>query len=746
MEEVVHTVGCYNVGVHYPRVVPLEPEGGVGRPITVWIWKAAPCGAPVGSALRVLFYIRGDGLVFTDEEGREVAHILTVPLGAQEPDATREIIYVRRKPGGAVPGPVDIEVKISAGGRTLPFPEQLEVRPEGVGCSMLRHIGDLLLGTPAVTVLSAFLAVVKFWQDERERQRKEEASLRDRIERLLSLPPSDVGIAYLEIKQRVKQKRLDDLQMRLDAAWQKVQRCYPYKPWLFQVRRYLSSHYLSESEKELDLEGIRQWLEDVQAADLGIDEGDVYRIESLVKRMRQGEISPGEDLEHILALALDGFRTLGLESTGHILEWIWRSLQDCQDVAKDAFHKVWYEEGGAAGRFLLHRMAEVSSRVRAWMTEWERESPPPPRRLAGPCLLWSLSLPDVSLAHRQAIKYLGKTVDLEWYTPFGPEKGEEDPRLPQRSGEDPRPVANLFWAKHPLWEEILSRRSGFFVAPPGSGRTTFLWMARHKRHFWGMKPSLSLHIPLEGAPKKEVMAQRLSDALGESLLCTLAEDPFWLLGAQRRQQEALCSFLLGWAGGHGELLRRLSTRGLDGESDADARLLWELFLQYPPTSPSLVKSEMELLPLLETSRELLGEAARYRSEEPFAIFIWVDLRGGQEDAESKGWIELIRASAELRRAAFLKVFTPVDVPSERCFCLSWEPEHLQEMLKHRWETVGFEEERWHQIQKFRGQENLVKWLVGRANGKPSRLIREGNQLLEDFGRSVGQRSTQGTEI
>ncbi|HHS97323.1 MAG TPA: hypothetical protein ENK08_05405 [Chloroflexi bacterium] len=348
--------------------------------------------------------------------------------------------------------------------------------------------------------------------------------------------------------------------------------------------------------------------------------------------------------------------------------------------------------------------------------------------------------------------------DANWFTSFGPVKAEEDPRLPTARfprEKEKRKQTDLFWARHPLWEEIKVARSALFVAPPKSGRTAFIWMGRYERRFWGLSPALSLYLPLDGPPDKEVLLHSLRNALGESLLCALAEDPFWLLDAPSDYQARLCSFLINWAGDPVELFHRMAIRGLR-EGDPDVRLLRELLLQYSSSSKDLL-GEPEVLSLLEMARETLGEAARYRLRDPtFSTFLWVDVKG----EKGPGWVRLLQGWERLRQTAHLKIFTPQDCPFEPRFYLEWREKDIRNLLEHRWEKVKLDESAWETIRKILMQvstppegwediewntmkghledswEGLREWLVQRAERSPSRLILEGNRLLETYGRAL----------
>ena len=770
----------YKLGIHYPRVVSMA-DGGVGRPITVWLWRTTPTAEPPGTVFEVTFHVEGDGLIFTDEKGNEIAPVLSVPVGDDEARAPRRTIYIRRKPGTTAYAQAQLFVGINdpENGLTV-LGDPIIVQLESSSSARIRRCLDFVLGTWTFSVLSVGMALIKFWIEQRERRRKmRRESLKEQIERLYNLPPSRIGLFYLDIWRKVCEESAD-LKELLKNAWVHIRSSNPYKPWLFQLRKNISEAVnkgLFEQAKKTLVEG----------KDAGLwDEGDisVEDVKEFVKGLK-GEIdlskinvSPDK---YYLGLALTGFNALGIESARSAVKLASSVLERMNedDGIQTLVRKIWYKgladgnnsitEGhstasSAAGRYLLRfyiteQTGEKRQTLEELVKKWEKEDPAPSRPAKGPCILWPDEPPTLSESHRRMIKSLGKDENqAHWYTPFGPAKAEEDPRLLLSEYSRTLPVDGLFWEGHPLWEQIIARHSGVFIAPPGSGRTAFIWMARNTRRFWGPKPALSIYLRLNGAPDASILLRKFSDALAASILCMLAEDPFWFLGAPERLRENIASFLLWQAGGHQELLQHLSACGLDGTdpNDPEARLLWEALLQYSPLNLPDLK-QTYFLALLQQVCELLGEATRFRREEPFVPFTWVDI---QENPA--GWLEKLWNWAEFRRIGILKVFVDSDdgVKIEPLFYVHWSKEQLSQMLKWRlmqvgldetglWESMlsvlsklnaekpyGWHKSRWESFRKKvlerPSLDNLKEWLVDRAEN-PQTLINIGNSVMEACG-------------
>ena len=761
----------YKLGIHYPRVVSLA-DGGAGRPITVWLWRTTPTAEPPGTVFEVTFRVEGDGLIFTDEKGNEIAPVLSVPVGDDEARAPRRTIYVLRKPGAAASARVSLFVEVEStdtGAILLGMP--IIVESESSFAAWVRRVLDFVLGTWTFAGLSAVLALIKFWLDERERKRQEQRHLGEQIEKLYGLPASQIGGVYLDLWRRIH-KHYESLELLLSIAWQDVWSRYPYKPWLFQFRKQLAGLIekgkFSEARERLkEAKEARLW------AESELDEEAIVEFIELLKK--PNEYKPKE----ILQRALRGFTVLGLASAPSAVR-VLRSLKEEQRL-KELLRQNWYEvkesdgtKPSAAGRYLLYSVIEnydvpeeLRKDVRQWLQSWIKDNPAPPRSLGGPCLLWPESPPALSPEHRKMLEYLGTQLQkAHSHTPFGPLKAEEDPRLPPlllaKNGDE---VGGFFWDKHPLWNEVLSSRSAVFVAPPGSGRTAFIWVGRHYRRFWGKKPALSLYLMLNVDFSEERLFDEFYNALFAALLCTLAEDPFWFLRAPESAREAITAFLLDRAGGARNLLRRLAVCGLDGTdpADQDARLLWEALLQYSPPASGIIMDRKECLSLLEQISRLLAEATRFRRGEPFAVFIWGDIKG---QAEQQAWLRALWDWEELRQRAILKLFIDSE-PEDQItpvFTLHWETSWLKEMLKHRlykaglakpalWQEIieiaikgeapgDWDAESWRQlfkeIEPQRHLDSLLDWLVAQANGCPARAIHQGNLIMEAFGSLIRQ--------
>ncbi|MGC9399109.1 MAG: hypothetical protein ACP5HM_08225 [Anaerolineae bacterium] len=725
----------YQLGINPPKVIPLQPLGEAGYPLSAWLWSedaslAATTG--VSPTWRVVFEIRSDQVIFTDAKGAEHPPRLWLTPAAQEGDAPREALYVSLRFATVQPATVTMTPTLwppgaseplrPEGGRTLQL--DLEKRSEAKG----RQIWDLLLGTPAITVASLLGVAYSIVRDYRGRRREQKRLFQERIQKLIDVPPVSLWGTFWDLWREVQTfPALRDL---LKDNWEMVKRQYPEQPWLYQMRSWLSRCVRDEDDQQLgSMEALVEELAHVGV--LSENEADVLN-RFLILDVGMGET---ESEEPPGAILVEAFRILGLESAGLMVERA-QALEADAEVLRGG----WYVEGAAAGRYLLRRWGERESAIAAKLREWEREDPTPPRQLAGPCRLWQMDFPALSDNQRRALKHMalgkgpeGNKVDV--YTPFGPLKAERDPRLlpRERDGAGEGPQA-LFWREHPVWEEMLADRRGVFVTPPGSGHTAFLRMAHHRRRFAGPEPAIHLHLrlrkPEDGARLRSLVGQ----ALGHSLTCALVADPFWLLGADAVTRREVAGFLLHWAGGHEGLERALSVRGLSVSADKpyDARLLLELLYQFKPHDTGAWR---DLLVVVGRAREALAEA-RSRAVEDVPLFLWVDVYdvGNAVLEEMAAWLW---GHEDLFELGYLKLCLPHKV-ALRHTVLRWTPSQLQALLEHRAAQVGMIPEHWKHLYAYLEGRDPMKRLLRDAGETPAGLIRAGNALLECYGATLEQ--------
>jgi hypothetical protein len=211
--------------------------------------------------------------------------------------------------------------------------------------------------------------------------------------------------------------------------------------------------------------------------------------------------------------------------------------------------------------------------------------------------------------------------------PFGPEKAEQDPMLP-----------DLFYRLPPVWQEISAPKPGVVVVPPGCGRSALIWMIRYESELIGsaLERIVSVPIPLHSPLQLGELDQVVQRAAYSSLCCAMARDPYAFLGLGQVEQVALSEFLIEAAGGLPPLLLALKRVGLSSRYP-DIQLLQEVLGRVSHSrvgwggtaarSPAGGEAEYDLRAL----RALLGEAftpaalLRFCQDHPWLRQVLVDV-------------------------------------------------------------------------------------------------------------------------
>lgn len=369
--------------------------------------------------------------------------------------------------------------------------------------------------------------------------------------------------------------------------------------WLPHLRRQLGRHlrvrqfaeaqaFLAEMEWE--------WQESA-------GEHALAAIHTLLGHLQQPTGSPGTEA---LAQVLAGFRIIGLEVADVILAWLART-----EPEPEALQEVLFRTGGAGGRYLLRRWAERDSQVRELVREWEASNGPTFRPQADPCPLWPRERGESDVVRRGVARL---ELDLN---PFGPEKAEQDPLLP-----------DLFYHQSPVWDDVVAPQPGIVVVPPGCGRSALLWMVRHESGLAStpLEQVLPVYVPLHTFRSVAEFVRTLHYALLDAWSCILARDPYGLLGLPEVDQQAIAEELVRAAGGWAALLEQLKSAGLSA-NDPDGRLLQEVLAAAAgPGEPGrdngahvpAVGQEIELAAVSGLVRDAFtpGELRRFCQERP----------------------------------------------------------------------------------------------------------------------------------
>jgi hypothetical protein len=321
---------------------------------------------------------------------------------------------------------------------------------------------------------------------------------------------------------------------------------------------------------------------------------------ALVSHLRQ---PPGPPDGKALADVLAGFRAVGLEAADAILAWL-----DGTEPPPEAVQEVLFRAGGAGGRYLLHRWSERNDQIHELVRDWETGSGPFLRRHAEPRPLWPRERGESDIVQRGVARL---ELDLN---PFGPEKAEQDPLLP-----------DLFYHLSPAWEEVVAPQPGVVVVSPGCGRSALLWMVRHESGLAStpLERILPAYVPLHTFHSPSEVLRVLHHALLDAWCRLLARDPYGLLGLPEAEQRSMAEQLVRAAGGRAALLEQLRDAGLS-PGDADGQLLSQVLVgeagagrgnggHLPPTGAGF---DLGAISRLVRDAFTAGELRRFCQERP----------------------------------------------------------------------------------------------------------------------------------
>ena len=702
--------------VEYPANLPLTSREEAGYPITARMWVIP--GAPTGSApsaiscgqdLKAASYTvelgpLGRGLEFTDAEGAATPAIIPVNAALTESEVAPAQIYVRRAPS-AIVSPVTLAVQVKAVD-AKGVGSFLVVRLEGQSSPVIslewewasrwNHFLQVLFSAgPLQWMFTAVAGLVGVWEiytklrrireERREQATERSKARRERIDALRDITPPDRAFrTYMSLwtEYKADPDAIRDLRGMFRSEW------------LHQLRQQLGrcvrARQFDEAEKQVeDLEW--EWR---QAA----NEKTLLAVKPLIQQLRKpahsASLQPVNDV-------LEGFRAVGLETAAPVVDWLDEVRPDAE-----ATRHVLFRHGGAGGRYLLRRWGERDFQVKQWLREWELEARPVLHDRERIAELWAKERGE-SVIVRKGVQRLGLD-----FNPFGPEKAEQDPRLP-----------DLFYRMSPVWEEVTAPQPSILIAPPTCGRSALMWMIRYESGLIGsaVESVFPVFVPLFSCASPQELGQSLRASIAGALCHAVARDPYGLLGLDEAEQRGLSELLLNAAGGLTPVLRQLQVAGMSPD-DPDGQLL------------------QERLTVAERSRETWGEEMSWDIPRfhPFGTkhtFLLVDVA-----CADKGVIDMLLESLFERWLPSLAprhVVPKVFVPAEPDDCpitpvpIVWDESALNGLLRHRMERAGLmipagrpAMEGW--VEQL---EEPDKLLIQGARGSPARLVRLGNKLI-----------------
>lgn len=471
----------------------------------------------------------------------------------------------------------------------------------------------------------------------------------------------------------------------------------------------------------------------------------------LLRFGRASRLARPLSLRRKLQNVLNGFCAVGLTAAEPIVAWLEEQYQEAlygppelvpsgrADLQR-ALEEVLFA-GRAGGKFLLRQWAsDGNGWIKENLDKWERSSPRGRQSwYVGPNILWPRERPQVP-SLKKGLHLMGLSRN-----PFGPTKAEMDPELPH------------FFYRNPIWEEVVSPQSNLFVAPPGCGRTSLIWMARYECGRIGspVEHAFPVLITVDHPLRPPEFGALLVRRLAESLCAALAEDPYELLALPEREQRGIIE-VLDALGEFPALTRRLEAAGLD-LGEAEGRLLIEQIMRLSapgkeaapgassPTEAALNVSKAEAAEDAVWANLTLGNVSRLYPHGAKYILLFVDVT--ESDAPKKtaadnapwlqplveqifhGWLSIFGT-----HHVHPKIFVPKKMPTPPIvpYPIEWSPAELRALLTHRWKQAGVSHDfsgLFEGAQKYSPEARLVQ----AAEHNPGRLIALGNRIIERYG-------------
>ena len=743
------------IDVIYPQVIRYMPTKG--QPLTILAYKKGD--GPL--AVNVEFSESSTDedtastpwLVFRSENGKEIAHeIKSAVLGISAESAPRYVIFVSKRTPQLGKGPKDILVRAYNTSKEEIGYGEIHIKVESFWEYILRKWSGKLFGGIAIGVWGTMVALYRIYETEQEkleRQKRENAEkMLERLEKEGSKKDGiqNWGLMFGDVFSHLKEyfAREDSIRRRYEERLRfiakNVRRTYSGRPWLLSFYDDLIDN-LRRKEPQTNLNEL-DWLRDI-----GVDEEERESIRWLIDLYSN---ITSVDVEEAISKSVQVFRTLGgsREAAEAIIKVLRRDSEQREETTKEGLAVRYSPEGPseknedeitkewqrtAAGRYLLSK----------WKPEKLQQDPPLPFQLRGKARLF----PQEPLFNIEDLLPSSSDEELQfwrWFTPFGPVKGEYDPRLVPYEGNRPEELAEkaLFW-EHPQWSEIIKPEDGWFQVPRGGGLSTFVRVGYYQRSPWSRAtPGFSILLPLGGKPSEERFWQMFDEALAETMLRYMSHDPYFYLVADEPLQKMIAAWLLRPVGGCSALDDRLTAWGLPlkpkSEEEKDLFLLRERLLERAITVP-----ESYLIPRFDLLSYLSEHISGYTKERMvhykisrIPLFVWTEV----DDGNIADWLYIakhqIYTKSHMYSGMYFKFFFHANdnylLPQNASVTsITWSNEDITYMLYHRAEQAGYPkltEEKWKE--KIEGMVQISK--TTNVILTPKHVIATGNRILTNI--------------
>ncbi|MBM4428754.1 MAG: hypothetical protein FJ026_00210 [Chloroflexi bacterium] len=321
------------------------------------------------------------------------------------------------------------------------------------------------------------------------------------------------------------------------------------------------------------------------------------------------------------------------------------------------------------------------------------------------------------------------------FNPFGPERAEEDPLLPQ------------LFVKPPGWDAMKALEPTVIFGASGSGRTAALLLLAHTcmttalglDHIGGQVDTFPVRLALfpEGKPDEAAVTcwRMLTSALVQAVLDFLARNPQTFAETPYRQRRALTRLFAMHKHRLGDLAAYLSGVGLD--RPVAMHLAENIQQGAQGTRPPSLTDEAELLATMAEARLSSFQQYYFLVEVPDEA----STRFQPEEIvpHLKSLMQIMGPLAA--RKIYLKLFTPENargplgpLPSQASEVrLLWEPQALLEMLEWRVQQAGAASFKalFRHLPEGVDPAAFIVQAALKSEGPPRRLIKLGQELLAE---------------
>lgn len=715
--------------ISYPKMVPVSPTSVAGQPITIWLLQSAatkPISATAptsdSASYRISLQPLSDGLIFVNKDGTPIAPEFVATPAAER--STPWLAYVRRTPEEArYPMGLGIalrRVDANPASRSQFFAVYLDA--QRVSTAQWRQFVAFLV-SPTAPLIGLFITLAWKWYDN-ERKRQDEAQKASRFADINSLRPALERNDFRAVIPRLYEWQVryaDDSDATKLLA--EVRRQLDSKPW--------QKTLLDEAVNSLAAGDYATALQTIELV-LRLDSNNTLALQ-LKRVTRAAQQSADRDRSnelsndhHCRSDSLTSLLQIYLAYPGRLDRIIGRLLAEV--IPQDADRHL-LEFRSAPYAYDLLNVRDLAAAI-------DRSTPQ-------------------TLEAQAAKKQLRQTRQERWFriigtrgerveqlrvaatwlqsaelsfNPFGPERAEDDPWLPD-------------YAIDRLADDLSDFNSAWLSGPSGAGKTAAALLLAYDCFEPVYQPRIAETFPVYFAPtlaqgntvdEKEWL-RYLAEATSQALIRYLAIKPLHFLDLPISRQKTIARLLLTCCGTSKQLAITFNRTGLDRTEGNLVKTMAEWNLDIPAVNSI---DQMGWIDLLKGALPA-GFARSY---------LIIDFRAPATDVHVTSVCRPAMISlSELLKPynIYLKVFAPPqpfeqpnsDTGSLKFLSLSWDDESLGLLLSQRLQQASRAgaaagRDRLEDLCSMEARGNQIDRQLVEAAKTPRDVIHWGNRLFE----------------